>query len=185
VRTDTGAADLWRPSPPSGDAHCRLRIYSPAEVDLDRIMPLLQNLGLRIVDQIQFRLVFRGRCCSVRSFAVASGGAPAGDLMPLRKPLLDALAALMAGQVENDALNVLILSTGLSWKEIDVFRVYHNYRLQLGGRFGRSRFFRALFNNPEATRFSLPVFRKPVPSGRAGRRGGAVGAPAGLRRGTG
>ncbi|QXP83878.1 NAD-glutamate dehydrogenase domain-containing protein [Methylococcus sp. Mc7] len=158
VRTESGAADLWRPSPHFGDAHCRLRIYSPAEEDLDRIMPLLQNLGLRIVDQIQFRLAFRGRCCSVRSFVVASGGAPAGDLMPLRKPLLDALAALTAGRVENDALNALILATGLSWKEIDVFRAYHNYRLQLGGRFGRSRFFRALFNNPEATRLLYRYF---------------------------
>jgi glutamate dehydrogenase len=158
VRTESGTADLWRSSPHFGDVHCRLRIYSPAEQDLDRVMPLLQNLKLRVIDQIQFRLVFQERSCFIRSFAVASGGAPAGGLMPLRKPLLDALAALMAGRVENDALNALILATGLSWKEIDVFRAYHNYRLQLGGRFGRSRFFRALFNNPDAARLLYRYF---------------------------
>jgi glutamate dehydrogenase len=158
ARTKSCAADLWRPSPQFGDAYCRLRIYSLVEDDLDRIMPLLQNLGLRIVDQIRFRLEFRGRRCSVRSFAVAAGEAPGGDLMSLRKPLLDALAAVTAGRVENDVLNALILATGLSWKEIEVFRAYHDYRRQLGGRFGRSRFFRALFNNPQATRLLYRYF---------------------------
>ncbi|MDF9391787.1 NAD-glutamate dehydrogenase [Methylococcus capsulatus] len=158
VRTVSCTADLWRPSPQFGDGYCRLRIYSLAEDDLDRIMPLLQNLGLRIVDQIWFRLEFRGQCCSVRSFAVAAGEAPGGDLMRRRQPLLEALAAVTAGRVENDALNALILATGLSWKEIQVFRAYRDYRRQLGGRFGRSSFFRALFNNPEATRLLYRYF---------------------------
>lgn len=158
VRTGADTADLWRPSPRFGDRHHRLRIYSPVEQDLDRVMPFLQNLNLRIIDQIQFRLVFQGQCCFIRSFAVASGAATGGDLMPVRGPLLEALAALMAGRVENDALNALILATGLSWKEIDIFRAYHNYRLQLGSRFGRSRFLRALFNNPEATRLLYRYF---------------------------
>jgi glutamate dehydrogenase len=150
--------DLWRPLPTLGDAHYRLRIYSTEQRALDTVMPLLQNLNLHVIDQVQYRLGWQEQRMFLRSFTVAPAGDSLPDLVRTRKPLLEALDALLTGKLENDALNGLILSTGLSWKEVDVFRAYHNYYSQLGKRFSRFRFHQALFHNPGVTRLLFRYF---------------------------
>jgi glutamate dehydrogenase len=142
--------DLWEPHPRLGDAHHRLRLYSERERSLDDIMPFLANLGLRVIDQVSFRMAAGPKPLFLRSFAVTPAPPGVADLMLIREPLLDTLHALLRGWVENDALNGLLLATGLSWRQIDVFRAYRNYYFQLGSRFGRFRFHRALLNNPKA-----------------------------------
>ncbi|HWO99998.1 MAG TPA: NAD-glutamate dehydrogenase domain-containing protein [Methylococcus sp.] len=158
VEQGRNGVDLWRPLPTLGDAHYRLRIYSTEQRALDAVMPLLQNLNLHVIDQVQYRLGWQERRLFLRSFTVAPRGEPPPDLVRTRKPVLEALDALLAGKLENDALNGLILSTGLSWKEVDVFRAYHNYYSQLGKRFSRFRFHQALFHNPGVTRLLFRYF---------------------------
>lgn len=64
-------------------------------------------------------------------------------------------------------MNGLLLLTGLSWREIDVFRAYRNYYFQLGSRFGRFRFHRALLANPRVADLLFRYFSARFePSGR-------------------
>ncbi|MGX2039259.1 NAD-glutamate dehydrogenase domain-containing protein [Methylocaldum sp. MU1018] len=148
VRTGREAVDLWEPDRQLGDAHHRLQLYGLRERNLDEIIPILQDLDLRVVDQVQFRIEVGTQRVFIRSFSVKPAADGLDDLMPVKEPLLDAFMALLTGRAENDALNGLLLRTGLSWKEIDVFRAYRNYYFQLGSRFGRFRFHQALLNNP-------------------------------------
>ena len=142
--------DLWEPHPGLGDGYHQLRLYGERERGLDEIMPFLQNLGLRAMDQISFRLEAGSKRFFLRGFAVVPAAPDAADPMSRKEDLLEALDALLAGWVENDALNGLLLPAGLSWREIDVFRAYRNYYFQLGSHFGRFRFHRALLSNPGA-----------------------------------
>jgi glutamate dehydrogenase len=140
--------DLWEPHAELGDGRYRLQLYGDRERSLDEVMPFLENLGLKIFDQIPFRLEAGGRRLFIRSFAVSPAAAGAPDLMPRRAALLEALEALLRGWVENDELNGLLGATGLSWREIDVLRAYRNYYFQLGSRFGRLTLHRALLASP-------------------------------------
>ena len=125
------AADMRR----SNDgAPFQIKLYGARERGLDELMPLLQNIGLRVLDQIQFKITLEGARFFIRVFSIEPMVDGVADLLPSRKPLLAALDALLSGQAENDALNGLILLTGLHWKDIDLLRAYRNYYLQLGGR---------------------------------------------------
>jgi glutamate dehydrogenase len=138
--------------PPIGEARHQLRIYGLQERSLDQVMPILQNLGLRVADQIQFKVTFCGKLFFVRSFSVETIVGDVESLSRSKKPLLGALDALLSGQAEDDALNALILTTGLGWMEVDLFRAYRNYYLQLGGQFGKLRFHQSLLRNLEVAR---------------------------------
>jgi len=148
--------DLWEPDPDLGGCH-QLRLYSGRERGLDEIMPLVQSLGFRVLDQSSFRLELGTRRWCLRGFAVRPQ-APGVDPLAYKAQVLEALDALLAGRVDNDALNGLLLSAGLSWREIDVFRAYRNYYFQLGSHFGRFRFHQALLAHPGVARLLFRYF---------------------------
>ncbi|MGZ8219007.1 NAD-glutamate dehydrogenase domain-containing protein [Methylomagnum sp.] len=150
--------DLWEPHPRHGDTHYRLRLYGERERSLDEIMPFLANLGLRVIDQVSFRMDVGIKPLFLRSFAVMPAPPGVADLMPHKTPLLESLHAMLGGWVENDALNGLLLVAGLAWRQIDVFRAYRNYYFQLGSRFSRFRFHRALLDNPNAAALLFRYF---------------------------
>lgn len=142
------AVDLRPPFAGLDEAHCRVQVYSARECGLDEIMSFLQNLSLRVNDQIQFKVELGGRRFFIRSFSVEPTANCVQSLLPLKQPLLLLLRALLSGQTEDDALNGLTLLTTLDWKEIDLFRAYRNYYFQLGSRYGRFRFHQAMLGNP-------------------------------------
>jgi len=141
--------DLWGPFG-SGEPTYRLQFYSPRESFLNELMPLLENLNLNVTDEVDFVIRTGGQPWYIKSFAVRAV-AGAGKLAGLRRHLLETLDRLRDGGVENDYLNRLLVLTGLSWKEIDVFRGYRNYYFQLGSPFSKKRVAFALINNPRAT----------------------------------
>ncbi|MDD1614672.1 MAG: NAD-glutamate dehydrogenase, partial [Methylococcaceae bacterium] len=61
------------------------------------------------------------------------------------------------GKSENDALNKLLVLTGMAWQEIDVLRAYRNYYLQLAHHTTRASVNHALINNPQV---ALCLFNK-------------------------
>ena len=140
--------ELWKPIRDPADPRHFLRLYSLQDRFLDELLPLLENLGLRVADYVQFALVLQGRTLFIKNFSVQSAGTKALPLLSLRQTLLEALLGLLSGQIENDGLNELLLLTGLAWPDIDVFRGYRNYFLQLGTRFTQQRFHQALLHNP-------------------------------------
>lgn len=147
ARLGRDIADL-RPAMSTVDwARREIRIYCVKERALDELMPLLQNLGLRVVDQMQAHGTLEIGSCSIRSFAIEPMISSAGDLLLSKRALLCALNILLSGLVENDILNRLTLLAGLDWRAIDLLRAYCNYYLQLGGRFGRGRVYQALLAN--------------------------------------
>ena len=107
--------------------------------------------GLGARDQIQFKLKLDGGHFFIRSFPVTPMTGDVEKLLRLTEPILSAMNALLSGQAEDDALNGLILLTGLDWREIDLLRAYRNYYLQLGCPVGWFRFHEALLNNIEIT----------------------------------
>ena len=140
--------DLWGPFRLK-EPYCRLQFYSLRESYLNELMPFLENLHLSVIDEVDFTLAVEGREVFIKSFALRSGVRRETPLVAMRAPLLEALTALRAGELENDSLNMLLIPTGLSWRQIDVFRGYRNYYFQLGSSFTKKRIALALINNPQ------------------------------------
>lgn len=162
-------ADL-HPQLPDGARH-ELRIYCIKEHTLDELMPVLQNLGLRVVDQMRFDVTVGAERRFIRNFIVEPTTKGAGSLQASKKALLQLLDVLLSGRAEDDSLNRLTLLAGLNWKEIDLLRAYCNYYLQLGGRFDRNRIYQSLVNNVDVAGLLYRYFKARFePSGEAGER---------------
>jgi glutamate dehydrogenase len=140
--------DLWGPFGRQ-EPHYRLQFYSSRESYLNELMPLLENLNLNVIDEVDFAVRGSEQPMYIKSFSVRAV-AGAGKLTSLRQYLLEALSRLRCGDAENDYLNRLLVLTGLSWKEIDDFQGYRNYYFQLGSPFTKKRVAFALINNPRA-----------------------------------
>jgi glutamate dehydrogenase len=149
LKTGQQFIDLWDSHSDLPKGNYRLQFYDIREHFLDKLMPLLENLGLRVIDQVQFQIKVENRKLFIKSFVVKAARDTAKPLFSLRTNLLAALTALFRGEVDNDPLNELLVLTGLSWKEIDIFRGYRNYYFQLGTLFNRSRFHQSLNHNPQ------------------------------------
>jgi len=156
ARTGRDAADLRKFG--DGDALCQIKVYGACERGLDELMPLLQNLGLRVRDQIQFKITLEGAHFFIRVFSIEPM-VDGADLLPAKKPLLSALDALLSGQAENDALNGLIVLTGLHWRDIDLLRAYRNYYLQLAAVLDPTGFTRRCSVIPPSPGYSIAISR--------------------------
>ena len=128
--------------------HYRLHFYSRQDHFLDEYIPVLENMQLRILDQIQFPVVIEKNTYFIRSFTIQTTTNPSTALSLVNKQLLNTIQDILNGKSENDALNKLLVLTGLSWQEIDVLRAYRNYYLQLDHQTTRATIHHALISNP-------------------------------------
>ncbi|MBW2451423.1 MAG: NAD-glutamate dehydrogenase, partial [Deltaproteobacteria bacterium] len=149
--------DLWGPFKERREFF-RLQFYSLNESFLNELMPYLENLNLTVVDEVDFIIDVPDRKIYIKSFAIRNDQPNAKPLYPMRHALLNMIHGLRNGLIEDDFLNRLMVLTGLSWQEIDVFRAYRNYYFQLGNPFTKRRVAFALINNPKVAELLYRYF---------------------------
>lgn len=144
--------------PGTGVARYEVRLIGARDHALDELLPMLQNLGLRVADQIQFALNLSIGPRFIRSFIVEPSMRSGASVARSHGRLLTALKAVLSAEVESDALNGLVLVTELDWRQIDLFRAYSNYYQQLGLRIERTRIYRALLHSPAVAQLLYRYF---------------------------
>ena len=132
-------------------SHYRLHCYTQQVHFLDEYLPVLENLHLRILDQVQFTIFAKQTTYFIRSFTIQTDNNYCSPLHLVSKPLLKTIDDILTGHCENDALNKLLVLTGMAWQEIDVLRAYRNYFLQLDHNTTRASVHHALISNPSVT----------------------------------
>ncbi|MDD5266953.1 MAG: NAD-glutamate dehydrogenase [Methylococcales bacterium] len=149
--------DISLLKPYQGITHYRLHFYSQQEHFLDEYIPVLENMHLRVLDQVQFPFTVNGNTQFIRSFTIKTATNQCPPLGSVNHKLLNTIRVILDGKSENDALNKLLVLTGMNWQEIDVLRAYRNYYLQLGHQTTRASVNHALINNPQV---ALCLFNK-------------------------
>jgi glutamate dehydrogenase len=131
---------------------------SGTPITLSEVLPQLQHMGLEVVDEHPYQ--FTGPS-SHGSFWIYEFGlrAPAtATAGGVRLIFEDALTALWHGQTEDDGFNALVLSAGLSWREVTLLRAYAKYLRQGGARFSEVYVQRVLRSNGAITRLLVRLF---------------------------
>ena len=149
--------DISLLKPYKGIVHYRLHFYSQQEHFLDEYIPVLENMHLRVMDQVQFPVTVEGVTQFIRSFTIKTATSQCVPLSSVHSQLLKTIQVILDGKSENDALNKLLVLTGMTWQEIDVLRAYRNYYLQLDHHTTRASVNHALINNPQV---ALCLFNK-------------------------
>jgi len=126
---------------------------------LSDFMPILENCGLRVISVTPFDLLEETtQRASIYAFAVLDpAGAPL-QIDEVGTRLAETILAIRAGEVSNGTLNSLVLSAGLTWREVDVLRSYASYAFQAGLVPSRLNLPSALNRYPDIARQLFQLF---------------------------
>ena len=126
--------------PRDGETTPGLRLYRRGEpVVLSDILPILENLGLRIVAEEPYRIESGdGVVVWVDEFTLAEGAVGAPLTPELRGKFVDALIQIAGGGVENDGFNRLVLAAGLTARQTVILRLYCKVLRQAGSTFSQA-----------------------------------------------
>lgn len=126
-----------------------LRLYQGEDVFLTRILPVLDNFGLVVRESWATEVTMRDDKSFLDTFILEpTDEVPAARLLACRQDLEDAIEAVFAMRVEDDPLNALVLTAGLSWAEVDLIRAYTEYSRQLTVKLSANRLIEILQKNP-------------------------------------
>src|SRR5215218_8687815 len=117
----------------------RVGLYkSGGKVELSAAMPMFEDLGLRVIEEVPTRLKGGDGETWVQDFGVLGPGDLPFDLEAHGARVADCISAVWRGDTESDTLNRLVLAAGLDWRQIEVLRAYRKYRQRVGSRFTES-----------------------------------------------
>ncbi len=117
----------------------RVGLYkSGGKVELSAAMPMLEDLGLRVLEEVPTRLAGGDGDTWVQDFGVLGPGDKPIDLDAHGARMADCISAVWRGDAESDPLNRLVLAAGLDWRQIEILRAYRKYRQRIGSRFTES-----------------------------------------------
>lgn len=132
-----------------------VRIYHTHEtLVLSEVLPILENLGLRVLLQSSYQIDFKHDGAERRStidvFRVQEKfSRKPVDLRAHQESLVAAMTALLNKTAENHPLNGLVLAGGLSWREVSLLRTYQAYLSQVQVSTSRQFITRTLLAHPE------------------------------------
>ncbi|MEA2281291.1 MAG: glutamate dehydrogenase, partial [Solirubrobacteraceae bacterium] len=122
--------------PVAAGTQTRVALYKRgAKVELSTVMPMLEDLGLRVVEEIATRLVDAEDETWVQEFRVLGPGGVPVDLDAAGERLAGTIAAVYRGEAESDPLNRLVIAAGLDRDQLAILRAYRKYRQRVGSRF--------------------------------------------------
>jgi glutamate dehydrogenase len=164
------AGDLQvRLEPPGAEAVAHVKLYrAGGALVLSDVMPLLEHLGVTVVDEHPYELATPDGPRWIYSFGVV---AAAGD--PLADPetqarVADVFLGVWAGTVENDGLNRLVLHAGLDVRDVVIVRALCQYLRQAGVRFTDAYLADTLHDNADVVRLVVQRFHQALDPARAG-----------------
>ena len=137
-----------------------LRLFHPGKtIALSDILPLAENLGLRVLSEAPFTLQATGSSgVALQVMRVETADLSAVDLTQAGPRFAEALDRVWAGALENDGLNKLVLGAGLAWREVALLRAYARYLRQAGIPFSQDYMESALVAYPKIVRGLVDLF---------------------------
>jgi glutamate dehydrogenase len=128
------AVDLYRREG-DPDTRVNLKVFSRGiSLPLSERVPLLENLGFRVVNERTYRVrpagsrEAEGVWLHDMTLERASGGAL--DIETIERPIEAALLALFRGLAESDGFNKLVIEAGLGWRDVAMIRALARYLRQ-------------------------------------------------------
>jgi glutamate dehydrogenase len=122
-------------------------VKTGGKIDLSAFMPILEALGLRVVEEVPTGLLGEGKIY-IHDFGVLDARGGVLDLAESAERVADCIAAVWRGQTDSDSLHRLIVSGGLTWREVVTLRAYRKYGQRVAPSFTEEYQNDALAANP-------------------------------------
>ncbi|HUO67860.1 MAG TPA: NAD-glutamate dehydrogenase domain-containing protein, partial [Gammaproteobacteria bacterium] len=93
-------------------------------------LPILENMGLRVLGERVYPLRGEGERLSIQDFELEATTKTALDPDALGTRFKDCFAAVLRGDAENDGFNGFVTSAAFTWREATLLRAFCKYVLQ-------------------------------------------------------
>src|SRR5690606_4831745 len=120
-------------------------------------LPMMENMGLRVIAEHPYRLNAGGNVVYIQDFEVEAS-IPDADIDAIGDNFEDAFSRTWRGEAENDGFNRLILAAGLTWRQISMLRAYAKFLLQVGVPFSQSYVEETFARYPVLARLLVELF---------------------------
>ncbi len=149
------------PGVAEGAAITELRLYLDGErLILSEFMPILENCGLRVIAVTPFEIGLAGRpSFFLYTFLVQGPDRNPVAIHEVGQTLAATILAVRSGEATNCPLNALVLSAGLTWREVEVLRAYASYAFQARAVPSRAAIPAALRRYPALAGMLFSLFR--------------------------
>ena len=135
----------------------RFKLFSlDREIALSDALPMLENLGMKVLTENPYILSLDERKVIIQDFALESGAAVAVEY--IKADFEHAFGAVWRGQCENDGFNRLVTLAGLDWRQVAVLRAYCKYLLQIGVPFSQTYMEETMQRYPAVARILIGLF---------------------------
>ncbi|WP_105902116.1 NAD-glutamate dehydrogenase [Vibrio gangliei] len=154
---------FYRPQEEKQDSKAvRLKLYHKEEpIHLSDVMPMLENLGLRVIGESPYEIEKEdGTVFWILDFSMLHRGDQKVDLTEARDRFQQAFAAIWSGELESDGFNRLILSAGLTGREVTILRSYARYMRQVGFPFSQQYIEDTMSCHPKLAQALVELFIK-------------------------
>ena len=160
LETDSIGMHLYR-VPDSRDDEIRFKLYHRhSPLPLSDVLPMLENMGLRVIDEVPHRITPRDVDDEVwlHDFGLVTRSGAAVDVEAVRELFEVAFARIWSGAMQNDGFNKLVLGVGLSWRQVVILRAYCKFLLQAAIPYSQAYMEETLARNPAVTRMIIDLF---------------------------
>ena len=145
----------------TGDDRFHLRTFElGSHRPLSDILPMLENMGLRVISENPFEVdpAGAGEKVWVRDFeALVQDGARLDEDADHAR-FEDAFQRVYRGEIESDGFNKLVLKANLTWRQVVVLRAYSKYLRQAGAAFSQTYMEQTLARYGEVARGLIELF---------------------------
>jgi len=172
-----------RVEPRSSDT-LTLHLYSQRVLGLTETLRTLANLGLTVTEELRIPLLLpEGRKAFLYRFETSAPPTVIAALAAQQERFAAALRALDEERATDDPLNALVLTAGLTWREVEVLRALRNHLLQVRTHYNAETLTGVLLRNSAAAGALYREFAARLDPEQPGDRGGAVAqAETGVRK---
>jgi glutamate dehydrogenase len=150
---------LYRPRKPRGGI-IRFKIFrKESPIPLSDVLPMLENLGLRIVNERPYELRMpEGGRLWIQDFDMIPAVDRDLDLEVIRDLFQEAFEMTLRGETDSDGLNRLVIASQMNWRQVKVLRAYCKYLLQTGVPFSLVYMAETLARHPGIARLLVELF---------------------------
>jgi len=150
---------LYRPHRTRGGL-IRFKLFRKHDpIPLSEVLPMLEDLGLRIVSERPYELRLPGQeSLWIQDFDMIPDVQHALDLEVIREPFQVSFEKTLHRLAESDGFNRLIIAAEMGWREVKVLRAYCKYLLQIRSPFSQSYMAETLTKFPAISRLLIELF---------------------------
>jgi glutamate dehydrogenase len=143
-----------------GDKHTiGLKLYRKgATVPLSDALPMLENMGLRVIGEEPYQLIVEGEEAWINDLYMEYKIDLGHDFSDVKDIFQQSFYQVWLGHAENDAFNTLTLVAKLDWRKVTLLRAYARYCKQIGVAFSLEYIAETLIKNVDIVCLLVELF---------------------------